>query len=615
MNSKLKQRKQQRKFSSSGKQSRARTTQPQYKPLSVLQRGSLQRGNSDPFNSAGITITPQVNQVLGFARDICLPAFYFDDVLRDSSGATQYSRDVTNSSGWISSPAARDGWEVILDALSDKCTALACLSSWLSLMAACNINPVKAHETSLKMRAGGSALLRQSLIQLNSDTTPDPAKLSVFIWQVFWLFYGEFFAGNMSAAQIHGQMLRQACEKAGREIVTDHLLDSIVFVDSNMSAKYMVRTVLDIDHWVPEVFAPIWTKIDNNIPAITGEYGENLHPLVSSEPLRTIFIRTRQSLILLRQSSQTDSSDIDFATLYYWLNSHAYVDGGILIHKYLDMMEADMSLTNPPPAQPRYAVYTRASLCLAALYMIRDLGHELKVNGISIVDASSSITQHLKAALAQAHALMPTSEHRLRSAHLWCAYVGALDEQREHLILDHAEKDTPAPVLRDAAGMYFNHLFAELAQSMGLLSWQQVADVLKQFIYTDAAEPHGSRWFWKTMGAYLDTQRKTVLTDRRTSVSSASSQGSSQPSVGQKRRSVQQVNPNFDLEPAAGAQKMRRKASATSATKSGSGSDLARTPSQGQTPSQRGYSIAPRRMSSVGQQQQQQQPQQKKKKG
>lgn len=62
----------------------------------------------------------------------------------------------------------------------------------------------------------------------------------------------------------------------------------------------------------------------------------------------------------------------------------------------------------------------------------------------------------------------------------------------------------------DPSNLHFNQLLAEIAHSMGLLSWQQLSDALKRFIYADSSEPHGSRWFWKTMGAYLDSNRKAA---------------------------------------------------------------------------------------------------------
>ena len=511
-------------------------SQPHTKPLSALQRG-----NTDPFSAAGITITPQINQVLTFARDVCLPAFYFLDALRDPSTSANLNRDVANSSGWISSPAAQLGWQQVVDALSDKCTALACLSTYLALMSICNINSAKATEASLKMRAGSSALLRQRLLRF------EPQKAVVethreLLWQVFWHFYAEFFAGNMIAAQVHGKMLRQSCETAGEGVITDHFLDSVIFVDSHMAAKYLTRPVLDIDIWIPDVFASAWKKIDDHIAEITGESGERLHASVEPQSLRTIFTRTRQALILLQRPEEAQSFEIDFESIYYWLNSHSYVDTGILIDKYLKLVEQASTLPSEHDRSDQASgslgtMHTLTALCLSALFAIRDIGQEVRINGIDVVDASTTITKHLKEALKQARVhCTPEERVKYRSAHLWCAFMGALGEQRQALpkvpeplppkpeqkkkshtpiprpmtVEPPAVQRSIPPTLLDPSNMHFNHMLAEIAHSMSLLSWQQVSDMLKQFIYTDLSEPHGGRWFWKTMGAYLDRGRQAA---------------------------------------------------------------------------------------------------------
>ena len=506
----------------------------------------LQRGNADPFKTAGISVTPQVNQILAFARDICLPAFYFQDSMRDASFSARPSRDVMNSSGWISSPAARRGWQQVIDALGDKCTALACLSTYLALMAACEINSTKATEASLKMRAGSSALLRQRLLQQNSRNATVASRQEI-LWQIFWHFYAEFFAGNMEAAQIHGRMLRQSCETAEEGVITPHFLDSVLFVDAHMSAKYMTRTVFDIDQWIPKVFTPIWEKIDYNVAEITKEDGESLHPTILADSLRSIFARTRQSHILLRQSSEAFVMDIDHDTLFYWLNSHAYVDGGKVVDIYLTLVDRALhapSVREEPiqdsdgsatGTETSGYLHTQACLCLCVLYSIRDIGQEIRINGIDIVDVSSTISKHLRNSLIQALTSCTSDESRkYRPAHLWSSYIGALMEQREAESLSQtdsvalgttkvkkeatlrrsatapevASSSVTYPSLKDPSSSPFNSLFAELAHSMTLLSWQQVSEVLKQFVYTDTTEPHGSRWFWKTMGAYLDRRRK-----------------------------------------------------------------------------------------------------------
>ena len=510
---------------------------------------ALQRGNSDPFSAAGIVITPQVNHVLTFARDVCLPAFYLLDSLRDSSVTAEMNCDVTASSGWISSPAAQLGWQQVVDALSDKCTALACLSTYLALMSICRINSAKATESSLKMRAGSSALLRQRLLRSESQKM-DVDSHRGLLWQVFWHFYAEFFSGNMIAAQVHGKMLRQWCETAEEGVITDHFLDSVMFVDSHMAAKYMTRPVLDVELWVPTVFAPTWQKIDCNISEITGEDGDGLHCCIDGLPLRPIFTRTRQALILLHRQEEAQAHGIDFGTIYYWLNSHSYVDCGILIDTYLRFVEEAMTKSpsepdDDPSSNPHDSlgvIHTQTALCLSALYAIRDIGQGVRINGMDVVDASSTMTKHLKQALTQARLhCTPTELSHYRSAHLWCAFIGALDEQRKALpvvesppppridknkggISSALKRRPTAPVatsripqidVLDPSNSYFNNLLAAIAHGMGLLSWQQVSDVLKQFIYTGQSEPHGSRWFWKTMGAYLDNRRRVEAEKRR----------------------------------------------------------------------------------------------------
>ena len=511
---------------------------------------ALQGGNSDPFSATAITITPQINQVLTFVRDVCLPAFYFTDSLRDPSISTRVNRDVANSSGWISSPAAQLGWQQVIDALDDKCTALACLSTWLALMATCNIQASKATEASLKMRAASSALLRQRLLMYKTSKLDIHARQEI-LWQVFWHLYAEFFAGNMIAAQVHGKMLRQSCETAEEGVITDHFLDSVIYVDSHMAARYLVRPVLDVNAWVPKVFESAWQPIDSNIVDMTNENGEHLHPTIAQPMLRQIFIRTKQAIILLQRVDEAKSRGIDPETIYYWLNSHAYVDSGRLIDRYLKVVEVVMASPNDEIEASRQSseslgtLHTETALCLAALFAIRNIGQEVRINGVDVVDASATIMKHLKEAVEQALAHCTTEEkHSYRAAHLWCAYMGALNEQRLSLCHDREivppkpkEKiggmpislSSPGPVesqpsqkmqlsFLEPSSMHFNHLLAELAHSLDLVSWHQVYDLLKRFIFSDLSEPNGSRWFWKTMGAYLDRRGAREAEERRRSV-------------------------------------------------------------------------------------------------
>jgi hypothetical protein len=197
--------------------------------------------------------------------------------------------------------------------------------------------------------------------------------------------------------------------------------------------------VLDIETWVPNVYKVTWRKVDSHIYKITAETEEKLHPTVAPQSLRAVFVRTRQAIVLLHRSEEAKVYEIDFETIYYWLNSHSYVDSGILIDRYLTLVEEAMALS-PPSASLEISdqlfeslgtIYTQSALCLAALFAIRDIGQEVRINGIDVVSASTTIVKHLKQAIEQALThCTPDERIEHRAAHLWCAFVGALSEQR-----------------------------------------------------------------------------------------------------------------------------------------------------------------------------------------
>jgi len=50
-----------------------------------------------------------------------------------------------------------------------------------------------------------------------------------------------------------------------------------------------------------------------------------------------------------------------------------------------------------------------------------------------------------------------------------------------------------------AWGEWFNVKFAQQANIMNLLTWEQVREPLLAILYTDVLKPHGSAWFQTTM--------------------------------------------------------------------------------------------------------------------
>ncbi|KIW68617.1 hypothetical protein PV04_04551 [Phialophora macrospora] len=288
--------------------------------------------------------------------------------------------------------------------------------------------------------------------------------------------------------------------------------------------------------------------------------GTELDSSVSLEPLRSLVIRRRQVVALEKLIVQAEGPGINTTAIFFWIASHAYVDEGYFVTYYFDKIKAtsiDLSGADAE-SEARAAAggleseckrLTEAALAMACLYLMRVLGlFDMWMNGQNFYDPGSSRESFLFDALTAAFRTGTPQELRVyANAHLWCLFVGAIAEwqavipgnqrgrksakQQAMLMAEapsptrlarvdsgYGEAEAPDMSIRqvrragsgagandeDASSMVFNSLFASQARMMGLMSWEQVAPVLRLFAYGDTLQPHGSRWFWKSMGAHLD---------------------------------------------------------------------------------------------------------------
>lgn len=85
-------------------------------------------------------------------------------------------------------------------------------------------------------------------------------------------------------------------------------------------------------------------------------------------------------------------------------------------------------------------------------------------------EAGPTILAGMRQALVASEASHDRTRDRLR---LWVLYVGALAEQTN----------------RDDGQSWFNMQFAKQAKGMSLLTWNEVKEPLKGFLYTDHSRP------------------------------------------------------------------------------------------------------------------------------
>ncbi|KIW79922.1 hypothetical protein Z517_06537 [Fonsecaea pedrosoi CBS 271.37] len=520
----------------------------------------IRHGNSDPFSCFSFSITPRVNEVITFIRDIQLPTLYYSPYFREASRFPSTRSDVTKSPmGWISTPAAVQSWKHIVQGLHDQCTALACLSTYLAMMVTCGIKETGYMRYSLELRNTSSKMLRQSILR-SDPMHRGPLAQMTLLQQVFWHFYAEASARNLDAALVHGQMLRKLMDESP-EAVTPHFFMLAMFVDIHLSSAHRRKPIFEYETFGPKVYKAMWDGVDPYIFLLAGKEtipeatagattATPLDRVVSMEPLRSLLIRRRQAIALAKLIAQAEGPSINTTAIFFWVASHAYIDEGFFTNYYFDKVKGtSISLSSVVSVSTTTSIaeisdvmpqsecsrLTEAAVAMAALYLMRVLGlFDMWINGQNFYDPAASRETLLFDALTAAFRVGNPQELLIHAnAHLWCLFVGAIAEwqsvlpgsvgrrrgsHRSRALLSGAEgshlqridsgfaKDVAhiEGEDEDASSMLFNTLFARQARMMGLLSWEQVVPVLKMFAYGDSLQPHGSRWFWRSMGAHLD---------------------------------------------------------------------------------------------------------------
>ena len=456
-------------------------------PLSLLCEG-----NSDPFNSVAIVVTPQVNKVVCFVRDVLIPTTFFTPYFRRCAKGGSSEPTVMRTSRVISSRGAIRDWNLVKSSLHVEVDAVSCIAGLLSLMGQLSPAAEKDHLAALKMQGRAAELLRHSLASQSEDDPDAEAQLAM---RVFWLFRGECLFGDMKAARVHCEMLRHLLERSLRRgNLNMQLMVSVLFNDIDMASKLMQRTILDLDGWFSSVMTPTWDALDPLMPPVPLEYKDGLDQVISTEPLKTLFIRTRRLFAVgdepFNDQDCTDGSRADM--IFIFCVSHSMVDVGIFVNHFLDISQL-IDAHNPTDSESLGVLYTEACLNLAALCITRHVGHVAFVNGVDIRDARPTIMQHLRVNMIKVLERCTTRELMYyENAHLWILFIGALTEQQMAMHRVYLRKP------------WFLSNLVSKARAAGISTWKQLHEKVARFIYSDSVEPHGSTWFEEAMVSVSD---------------------------------------------------------------------------------------------------------------
>ncbi len=92
---------------------------------------------------------------------------------------------------------------------------------------------------------------------------------------------------------------------------------------------------------------------------------------------------------------------------------------------------------------------------------------------------------------------------RFADAHLWVAYVGAMEEVRR-------ARRVPAS---QALETWFREMLRTQCKRLNVWTWPQMRAIAERFLYASFLEPDGSLWFVEILG---ENPRLTVLYDHST---------------------------------------------------------------------------------------------------
>ncbi|KIY03559.1 uncharacterized protein Z520_00250 [Fonsecaea multimorphosa CBS 102226] len=462
-------------------------------------------GNSDPFSSKVIVVTPEVNRLLIFTRDFILPAFHANE-------AAVVGGRLHMDRFWRDSVRGLDDGGVAGYAYLARSAAI------LSKLTPRDRSRIMA----LQYLGKATSNLRKSIVRRGAGEGGSQ-EVGDAAWDVYALFCAEIAAGNLPAAAVHGSMLRRLLQPVGRTVIAERRLLMVVLQqDITRACLSLTRPSFDLHRWAEENLPARITddlnkngSEDHHHPSAFPFSSANLSPSLSPA-LRFIFLGIREwldalGIVMLNRDLFNLELLINGAMKIMVLEGH-------LLNHYLDTMDQWALVQSSP------AALAEACMALAALYWVRraahermDAGSKLEEAGSWAFDMSRLVTTtlrdldarilQLEAAAAAASSSSSSSysaETQLRSREdrLWCLYVGTIAEcnvrAQQGQSQSQSQSQTSASAEQaHASGDYHGTQLIRLATTDMHLSgaWSEVERVLHQYLYIDMISLKAKRWF------------------------------------------------------------------------------------------------------------------------
>ena len=204
-------------------------------PLTILRKG-----NSDPFASHSVEITPRINEIIAFF------GAYYVPIAHQPHTFSSFSSDIEQ--------------KTVIHALQHSASAPAFILHLLTLMAN------QPSSSSKDFKQIQLEVRNQTLLSLRSNihlALASPYSDAV-LTAIKFMFMGAAFDGNLAEAKLHGTMLSNLLYRKWRsekQTLDLSLLLHAIYVDGQLATKHLTLTIFDMT-WVEEVLAPTLAEVD-----------------------------------------------------------------------------------------------------------------------------------------------------------------------------------------------------------------------------------------------------------------------------------------------------------------------------------------------------------------
>lgn len=458
-------------------------------------RSVIQRGNSDPFQSFAVPITPRVNQLLSFYTRNILPIMYSTSMVPSVSNTAIVGFRVVE---------ARDDYQSVLSVLQDQNNAVGFFLTQTIAMAGLSESQQLSREA-IHLKARALTALQD---QMKKSGEPDTAVIE----SMLLLLNAAVYAGDIAEARLHlkfvKKLLDERAVRRGPQSIGIVLLFRILYMDLAVSTTYTIQTVLDVDKWVPEMLnvalQPTRPKSNFRPPPIAG-FLANMDGCLT-EPLLTIFFECRRLLwVWWRQPARAVlESGPDVFTIdthpetftFRWLYSQLYVFSCRLANHIGSLQYASPDLErlardavacdNKELVQYIQRILSVAMLTLLAASCTKVLvaGHPLRPGSELLLERLESAIQPALVSLSRSNTGQDLSMldqwPSLGRALLWCTFIGATVES----VVGLGAVGKVSSINPKAAAPFSDH-FGLIVRRLHLQDKGEITTLLKRFIYNE----------------------------------------------------------------------------------------------------------------------------------